>query len=54
MCLGKNLERKRENLPKTSPKLPKFTLFFYYYLILGGFGGIYDENLTLQIPVAAG
>ena len=47
MCLGENFERKIErNYPKNAPKLPKIVF------ILGGFGGLFNENLTFRLMAA--
>ena len=49
MCLGENLERKRGRIYlKNGPKLPRIP-FFFFFLIRGGFGGIYRQKVTFQL-----
>ena len=50
MCLGDNLERKREGIyPGNAPKFAQFLFFFFFYL--RGSGGIYNEKkVTFQWP----
>ena len=52
MCLGENLEGKRERIcPEKCSKLPNYLFIYYYYYYLSerGSRGIYIEKVTLQL-----
>ena len=57
MCCWRELERKRENLPRSSSKMPKipflfFFFFFFFFVWFWGLGGIYSGFVIVQLSVA--